>query len=230
MSSEDIQRDISNTRQLLNQAVEQLEQLSRSGQNVQAPGSSSGSSSTSTSAPGPLTSTPYPYKFERLNIFRGNTRRYMQDSGYRSSQSKKQKRVPMWQHEFVCLSMTDSCNTPSPLERAELKRADLGSKNISIRLDGNVQDFHEDLLKAFPKLANAGGYELLRTRERGHCKELAVIEPCPGGYTAEFLKSVVGQAKVFVRPLQQDLSFETHTSDKTEVHITSSIYAMSKSY
>ena len=68
-------------------------------------------------------------------------------------------------------------------------------------------EFHEDLLDAFPKLREGGGYELLRTAE-GNTKLLDVIPVPPGGYTASFLKDIVMQAKVYIRPVQKDLSLE----------------------
>lgn len=71
---------------------------------------------------------------------------------------------------------------------------------------GGSSDFHLELLEAFPKLKQAGRYELLRTSE--HSKN-AVIPPPSGGYTAQYLKAVVSQAKVYVQPLQHSLSPET---------------------
>ena len=69
-------------------------------------------------------------------------------------------------------------------------------------------EFHEDILDAFPKLSEGGGYELLRTAE-GNNKLLDVIPVPPGGYTASFLKDIVMQAKVYIRPIQKDLFLES---------------------
>ena len=46
-------------------------------------------------------------------------------------------------------------------------------------------------------------YELLRTNKRNSHK-LDIIPP-PSGYTVAYLKSVTGQAKIYIRPLQKDL-------------------------
>ena len=46
-----------------------------------------------------------------------------------------------------------------------------------------------------------GGYELLRTVPN-------VIPPPQGGYTVEYLKNIVSQAKVYIRPLQKNLSLD----------------------
>ena len=55
----------------------------------------------------------------------------------------------------------------------------------------------------FPQLKEAGGYELLRVGTRSRNLELIPIPP--GGYTAQYLKEVVQQAKVYIRPIQADL-------------------------
>ena len=65
-------------------------------------------------------------------------------------------------------------------------------------------------MSTFPKLKEAGGYELLRTHE--HSKSLRVT---PEGYTGYYLKSVLGQAKCFIHPIQNDLAIDY--SPATEV-------------
>ena len=56
-------------------------------------------------------------------------------------------------------------------------------------------------MNAFPVLGSGGGYELLRVgdTDRG---SLVVIPP---PYTVSYLKEVLRQAKVYVRPMQRDL-------------------------
>jgi len=90
------------------------------------------------------------------------------------------------------------------MDRGQLLQAGLGDKNISFVESADAEDLHYDLLEAFPKLKSGGGYELMRTSDRGN-RSLAVI-PCPSsGYTIAYLRSVAGQAKVYIRPLQKDL-------------------------
>lgn len=60
-----------------------------------------------------------------------------------------------------------------------------------------AEELREEFLVHFPKLAEEGGYELLRMRDAIY---LEVI-----GYSVEYLKSVVSSAKIYVRPLQRDL-------------------------
>ena len=66
----------------------------------------------------------------------------------------------------------------------------------------------------FPKLRSSGGYELLRTYDRG--KLLSEIDIPPSGYSVSYLKAVVHNANIFVGPLQNDLSTEP---EKDEVSV-----------
>ena len=72
--------------------------------------------------------------------------------------------------------------------------------------------FHDELLRSYPKLQSCGGYELLRGSDTNN-RELTVIAPPVGGYTALFLKSVVSHAKIYVRPLQADLPIDSALSE-----------------
>ena len=69
---------------------------------------------------------------------------------------KKKKKVSLWQHDFICLSHTWENKVPSPMEKANLIRAGRLSP-----------EFHDDLLHAYPKLNDAGGYELMRSLLKG---------------------------------------------------------------
>lgn len=60
-------------------------------------------------------------------------------------------------------------------------------------------------MAAFPKLADGGGYELLCTKQNNN-RELCGIPPLSHGYNANYLNSIVGQAKVYIHPIQKDLS------------------------
>ena len=68
------------------------------------------------------------------------------------------------------------------------------------------------LIDEFPKLTSAGGYELLRS-DRG-MKLLIVIDVPPCGYTVSYLKTVAHNAKIYIRPLQKDLSVEADSSSE----------------
>ena len=73
-----------------------------------------------------------------------------------------------------------------------------------IVLDGDAEDVHYELTRNYPKVAEGGGYELLRCSDRGG-REIVVIDMPIAGYTPQYLKSVVSSAKIYVRLLQKDL-------------------------
>ena len=69
----------------------------------------------------------------------------------------------MWEHEFICLARCGEAIPPTPMEKAELIRAGLGPRKLSLFEYGDSGQFHDDVMAAFPKLAEGGGYELMRT-------------------------------------------------------------------
>ena len=228
------QGDINKTRELLSQAVQYLEHVNNANHNGQpsiSATSTSGSSTYHRSAAtddrpssSMTTSTgrnfgnhgsPYTVA-ECRALFRPN--QYMWPTFNPSRPLKKRNKIALWKHNFICLANTYDDLVPSNIAKANLIRAGLGLKEITFSLNGDSSDFHEEILNAFPKLRDSGGYELLRTSD-GHSKLLHVIPPLSGGYTAAYLKSIMAQSKVYLRPLQQDLSMEPITSNEHEVCI-----------
>ena len=71
----------------------------------------------------------------------------------------------------------------------------------------DAHDVYHELMSQFPKLSEGGGFELLRVNDRGGAtRKLELINPPESGYDVMFLKAVVQQAKIYIRPLQKDLS------------------------
>lgn len=68
---------------------------------------------------------------------------------------------------------------------------------------GDSDDTHFTILEAFPQLRDAGGYEILRANQ---CRSLEVVPAPADGYTTAYLKDIFGQAKIYLRPIQRDLS------------------------
>lgn len=124
----------------------------------------------------------------------------------RKSKSKK-KKIPTWSHTFVCLSSTSQEVIPDGQERALLQIAGLGEKRITMSAYSDAQDICFELNEQYPKLSGGGGFELLRVPEGGG-KMLDVIASPEAGYTVSYLKAVIHHAKIYVRPLQQDLSLD----------------------
>ena len=106
----------------------------------------------------------------------------------------------------MCLSSTQVNTPPDSQERAKLQIAGLGEKKISLDIHADAHDVYEELMCQFPKLLDGGGFELLRINDRGAGKMLEVISAPDSGYSVLFLKAVMQQAKIFIRPLQKDLS------------------------
>lgn len=121
--------------------------------------------------------------------------------------SGKRKKLPTWTHTFVCLSSPAQETLPDCDERAQLQIAGLGEKKVSILAFSEAQEIYEELVVAFPKLSGAGGFELLRVPEGGS-KQLDVIAAPESGYTVSYLKAVIHHAKIYIRPLQCDLSLD----------------------
>ena len=120
---------------------------------------------------------------------------------------RRKTKVPTWTHTFVCLANKDQECIPEASERAELHLAGLGEKKIQLSTDSDANAIHFELLEQFPKLSGGGGYELLRS-ERG--QKLLTVPA--SGYTVSYLKTVAHSAKIYVRPLQRDLSIEVENT------------------
>ena len=77
---------------------------------------------------------------------------------------------------------------------------------MSFLQDAESDEIKLEIMDSFPKLKNVGGYELLRMGARN--RFLEVIPIPPGGYTVGYLKDVVQQAKVYIRPIQTDIEVD----------------------
>ena len=123
-----------------------------------------------------------------------------------------------WSRSFVCLAYNNQTHPPTPSERVVLALNNLGEKRVEFPRDGNGAQVHEAIISTFPSLAS--GYELLRNSE-GRGKELMKIPMPDSGFSVDYLRSVLGQAKGFLRPLQKDIvlvgASSSSNSDGSEV-------------
>ncbi len=108
----------------------------------------------------------------------------------RSGKGGKRKKLSTWTHTFVCLSRSTQVNLPDGDERALLQIAGLGEKKMVLLADSEAKEIYDELVTVFPKLAGAGGFELLRIPEGGS-KQLDVIAAPESGYTIPYLKAVI---------------------------------------
>ena len=123
-----------------------------------------------------------------------------------------------WSRSFVCLAYSNQTHPPTPSERVVLALNNLGEKRVEFPRDGNGAQVHEAIVNTFPSLAS--GYELLRNSE-GRGKELLKIPMPERGFSVDYLRSVLGQAKGFLRPLQKDIvlvgASSSSNSERSEV-------------
>lgn len=118
-----------------------------------------------------------------------------------------------WTHEVFCVADCGQQATPSRALKAQLQRAGLGRMKIRFDANANPTEFKEALENTFPKLMWGGGFELLRRGPSGN--ELVVIPPPPRGYSVPFLRSSsgIGQAILYVRPMQCKLDVSEEKSE-----------------
>lgn len=103
--------------------------------------------------------------------------------------------------------MRVNCRVPTtPSARMLLKEAGLGEKSLIIDdINCDARTFRQIILNNFPKLKAAGGFELLRCMHNS--RELEVLPSRIAG-NPRLLKCQMGQGKIYIRPLQRDLSLD----------------------
>ena len=112
-----------------------------------------------------------------------------------------------WTHKFFLLANSSSRQVPTTREKIDHGLAGLGDRDVVFEKDGNCEHVEKKLLESYPALKGCGGFEIMRTLA-GSSKLLEVLPVPPGGYTVPYLKSVVLQAKAYMRPIQKDLSLQ----------------------
>ena len=121
-----------------------------------------------------------------------------------SHKTRKQK-GQSWTVRLVCLNSTSVNTAPcTPAVKEKLIAAGIGEKKVIVpEVSCTKETFNELILESFPKLKNAGGYELLRCIP--NTKHLEVISS-KIAQTPKLLKTVVGNGRVYIRPVQRELS------------------------
>ena len=128
--------------------------------------------------------------------------------------TKKQSKSDTWMAKFVCLANKDQTSIPlSVTDKIDLIEAGLGEKKIQIDLNYATMQFQSKILNEFPKLEDAGGFELLRcipnTKKLESISSIVCKSP-------KLLKSVVGSGRIFIRPIQKSLCLTAVTIDLTD--------------
>lgn len=122
-----------------------------------------------------------------------------------------------WTHEFFCLADKDTSEIPSRVKKFDLQENGLGRKRIIFNRDDGPVLFNNKVLESYPKLKDTGGYEFLRSGPVP--KKLIVVAPPSRGYDVKFLRDEagVGQAVLYIRPLQRSVGSETTGGQGQEV-------------
>ena len=122
-----------------------------------------------------------------------------------STSNKKKEKGQSWTVRFVCLDSTEACTAPcTPSAKEELLTAGLGEKKITVpEISCTKDEFNDIILGSFPRLKGCGGYELMRCIPNS--KHLEIITSRIA-QSPKLLKTIVGNGRVFIRPIQKDLS------------------------
>ena len=146
-------------------------------------------------------------EFERIFGYKPDVsqsrKRSRQQSRQNAAKRGNREQVKLWRKETVCLRFKDQTKAPDTEEKMALAKSGLGLKELSFSLDGDSLHIHDILLDAYDKLSDCGGYSLHRLGTNS--SDLMTIEPPRGGITVRYLKDIVKSAKLYVRPLQEDI-------------------------
>ena len=123
-----------------------------------------------------------------------------------------------WTRTFVCLASSSSSQLPTPAERVTLALNNLGEKKIEFPRNGNGTQVHQCIVEQFPQLDDRG-YSILRTTsESGISRDLMQIPMPSAGFSVDYLKSVLGQAKAYLRPLQGNIPLKDNEKVRNFQH------------
>ena len=103
-----------------------------------------------------------------------------------------------------CLAYCDQYKIPTTdVEKDDLLQAGLGEKEIKfISLDLDADEFRKVLYQVYPQLENAGGFQFFKCVENSRRLEpLSTVTLS----SPALLKSRVGNARTYIRPIQRDL-------------------------
>lgn len=112
----------------------------------------------------------------------------------------------VWKKSTICLRQKDQACKPSAEEKMELAKMGLGLAELTFDFNGDAEHIHSILLEQFPQLEACGGYTLLRLKDNSY--DLVEIEYPAKGLNVSYLKDILNQAKLYVRPLQKSIADE----------------------
>ena len=135
---------------------------------------------------------------------KGKVRKEMSALYFSSTNKRKKLEQPQWKHKFMCLAYRDQVKIPTTdAEKDELFEAGLGEKEVAFdSVDVGPEEFREVLYQAFPQLRRGGGYQLFKCVANSRTLEplSRMVYSSP-----QSLRTRVGNAKTYIRPIQRDL-------------------------
>lgn len=127
------------------------------------------------------------------------------------SKSAKKKKQMTYTLKFVCLASKNAVRPPTTVkERTDLSNSCLGAKSITFIENEPIYD---TIVEHYPKLSEVGGFDfLMHQRGGGNDAGFHVINP---PHTANRLKDLCGQAKIYIRPVQKDIPLTSKSISET---------------
>ena len=131
----------------------------------------------------------------------------------RGRQSKKKEKKRTWTATFVCLADRLATKVPTATEKQVLQKAGLGIKKIKFEIDSDEKAVLETITSSevnsetgqtigFSKPKECGGFELMTCV--ANCRNLSTLD-C--AWALKSIKANIGgQSRIYVRPIQKDLS------------------------
>ena len=133
--------------------------------------------------------------------------------------ARKQNTCTYWKKNSFCLSSCDQVLKPNPQQRIQLARLGLKTKVLLFEVGGTAHHVHNVITQEYPVLESCGGYSLLRLAENSH-NLVEIEDPLDVLIDVEYLKNILNNATLYIRPLQRDISPDDMKQlTLTEVHM-----------
>ena len=123
-----------------------------------------------------------------------------------------------------CLGRKDTKNVPGTEEKVELFLAGLGEKRVTFPFTDSKVEFIETMWENFPILKDIK-FDVFRAER--NAKEMLFIQPPHTGFSAIYLKTIINQGRLYVRPqmnLMKDDVVYLENDDMYKVKETFSIF------
>ena len=142
---------------------------------------------------------------ENLNSYkkkRGTKRKAKEEVSSLFKRSKTTRCA--WKHKFVCLAYHDKTRIPTnDVDKDELLQAGLGEKEIMFSdVDISAEEFKDIFYEHYPSLKDGGGFLFFKCTTNTRVLEKLSLTTLS---SPAMLKSRVGSARTYIKPIQKDL-------------------------